>query len=86
MKRVIGSSWFAAVAFAVTSVGLIAMLYQRVEPFRYYGRGFGVAPFLPDAGVTTVLLLVAAAYLLVRTISDASGQWLGQRAADRRYG
>lgn len=33
-----------------------------------------------------VLLLVAAAYLLVRTISDASGQWLGQRAADRRYG
>lgn len=61
MKRVIGSSWFAAVAFAVTSLGLIAMLYQRVEPFRYYGRRFGVAPLLPDAGVTTVLLLVAAA-------------------------
>lgn len=61
MKRVIGSSWFAAVAFAVTSLGLIAMLYQRVEPFRYYGRRSGVAPLLPDAGVTTVLLLAAAA-------------------------
>ncbi|MGM0385884.1 MAG: NPP1 family protein [Actinomycetota bacterium] len=33
-----------------------------------------------------VLLLVAAAYLLVRTIFDATRQWLGQRAAARRYG
>ncbi|NCD19629.1 MAG: hypothetical protein EOL89_06560 [Actinobacteria bacterium] len=32
------------------------------------------------------LLLVAAAYLLVRTVADATRQWLGQRAAARRYG
>lgn len=47
--------------------------------------GVVVAFTLANLRVTAgILLLLAAAYLLVRTISDASGQWIGRRAAGRR--
>ncbi len=58
MKRTTGWSWLAAAGFTVASVGVIAVLYRRVQPFAYYGRGFGLTPLLPDA-VAGAALFVA---------------------------
>lgn len=86
--------WSAGVVAGM--IGLEALLRGRL--FVLVTRVLVTAAALITVGVVVtltvanlrvaagVLLLVAAAHLLWRTVSDASGQWLGQRAAERRYG
>ncbi|MFT4215606.1 MAG: HAMP domain-containing sensor histidine kinase [Micropruina sp.] len=71
MRRTIGWSWMAVAGFAVASVGLIAVLYQGVEPFTYYGIRFGSTQFLPNSTAGLALFVAGTALATAACLVDA---------------